>query len=69
MPRAALSLVSRTLLWMATGALIVIAAQRFGAELFAQALPEELRPAVSEAAETTPGRIMDALKDIRGALE
>lgn len=53
---------------MATGALLVIAAQRFGAELFAQALPEELRPAVSEAAEMTPERIMDALKDIRGAL-
>jgi hypothetical protein len=69
MSRAALSVVSRTLLWMATGALIVIAAQRFGATLFAQALPDGLRPAVSETAEMTPEKIMDALKDIRGALE
>ena len=69
MLRTVLSLLLRSLLFMAFGALLVVLASRFGPTLVAQALPPELRPDQSELAEMTPQRIIDAVRDIRGALE
>jgi hypothetical protein len=68
MLRAALSLLSRSLLWMTLSAVIVLCAMRYGPTLLAQTLPEAIRPAPSEVAKLTPQRLLDALKEIRGAL-
>ncbi len=69
MLRAAGSLLVRSALWMTLSALIVVAALRFGPTLLAQALPEDIRPKPADVATMTPQRILDGLKDIRGALD
>ena len=61
---------SRAFLWMAIGAFMVVGAQFYGPTLVAGVLPEALRPAgQTEPTHMTPSAIMDALDDIRGALE
>ncbi len=67
--RTALSLVYRSFLYMLVGAGLVVVAQTYGATLFARLLPEELRPGPHEVTKSSPQRIIDALGNIRGALE
>ena len=67
--RAALSLLVSSLLFMALGAAIVVAANFYAPRLLANVLPESLRPAPAKTAEMTPPKIVDGLTDIRGALE
>ncbi len=69
MLRAALSVLSRTLLWMMFSALLLLGALRYGPTLFAAVLPEDIRPAPEDIAKVTPQQILGALKEIRGALE
>ena len=64
------SRLSRAFLWMAVGALIVVGAQLHGAQLIAGVLPDALRANDgAKPARMTPSTIMDALDEIRGALE
>ena len=64
------SRLSRALLWMSVGAVIVVGAQLYGPTLVAGVLPDALRPAGhSEPPRMNPAAIMDALDEIRGALE
>jgi hypothetical protein len=54
---------------MLFGAGMVVLAQKYGAALFAEALPEAIRPTKEEVQEMRPQKIFDALGAIRGALE
>jgi hypothetical protein len=67
--RTAVALLARTFLWMTFSAVILLGALKYGPTLFAQAVPEDLRPAPEDVADMSPQKIMDALKEIRGALE
>jgi len=69
MLRAAVSLLSRSLMWLTLSAAIVLCAMRYGPALLASTLPEAIRPATSDIAKITPQRLADALDEIRGALE
>ena len=64
------SRLSRAILWIGVGALIVIGAQPYGPTLVAGVLPDALRSAGhSEPARMNPATIMEAIEEIRGALE
>ena len=56
MLRAAVSLLSRSLMWMTLSAVIVLFALRYGPTLVAQTLPEAIRPAPNDIAKITPQR-------------
>jgi hypothetical protein len=67
--RTTLALLYRSFLFMLFGAGMVVLAQKYGAALFAEALPEAIRPTKEEVQEMRPQKIFDALGAIRGALE
>ncbi len=67
--RTAVALLSRSLLWLTLSAAIILCALRYGPTLVASVLPEDVRPAPGDVAKITPQQLVDALKDIRGALE
>ena len=67
--RTTLTLLYRSFLFILFGAAMVVLAQKHGAALFAEALPEGIRPSKEELAEMTPQKIIEALRDIRGVLD
>ena len=67
--RTAVAVLARTFLWMTFSAVLILGALRYGPTLLASALPEDIRPKPAEIAKVTPQQILDALKEIRGALE
>ncbi len=67
--RTAVALLSRAFLWMTLSAVIVLGAMRYGPTLLLPVLPAEIRPSPSDTAKMSPQKIIDGLKQIRGALE
>jgi hypothetical protein len=67
--RTILSLLYRSMLFVLIGATMVVFAQLYGPTLFAGMLPKDMRARQDHVAQMSPQKIIEALEDIRGALE